>query len=215
MIDPHSLDVLDYRLVRSRVAEACASPLGAALAGELSPMTDAASVARSIEATSELVRLLSADETPDLSHLEDISPILAVMSRPGDALTLPELVALRAFLRLARAAQARIRGLDPAAFPRMTGDFGSLRSPEGARDAAEGVLTEEGSIRDDASPGLLSVRDRLRSTRGSLTSVLEGIVGDPSLGQALSDRVVTQRDGRYVVPVKSSAADRVDGVIID
>jgi DNA mismatch repair protein MutS2 len=215
MIDPHTLDVLDYASVRSRVAAACHSPLGRFLAGGLSPSTDPQSVDDSLCLTAELLRLTSLGEAPDLSPLADMSPVLAVLARSGDTLTLPDLLTLRAQLRLARSVSSRVKALDTDDYPRTTGEFSAIRCPEGARDGVEGVLTEEGGIRDDASPGLLSVRERLRKTRENLSAVLDAIVGDPSLGTVLSDRVITQRDGRYVVPVKAGAADRVDGMVID
>ena len=68
---------------------------------------------------------------------------------------------------------------------------------------------------DSASPGLAQIRLELRSAYDRLMSKLNDIVNSPSYRTALQEPIVTQRGGRYVVPVKAEFKGQVKGIVHD
>ena len=70
-----------------------------------------------------------------------------------------------------------------------------------------------GEVADDASPALREIRDRLRRQRGKLRTTLEGFLRGRDTAKYLQEQVVTDRQGRYVVVVKSEHRHAIPGLI--
>ena len=70
-----------------------------------------------------------------------------------------------------------------------------------------------GEVADDASPALREIRDRLRRQRGKLRTKLEGFLRGRDTAKYLQEQVVTDRQGRYVVVVKSEHRHAIPGLI--
>ncbi len=75
------------------------------------------------------------------------------------------------------------------------------------------IFEEDGAIRDNASPHLYSIRKRQKQVRRNIVNVLQTKLGEYAEHSYLHDDVVTQREGRFVVPVKKSASGYVNGII--
>ncbi|NKB88673.1 MAG: endonuclease MutS2 [Acidobacteria bacterium] len=78
-----------------------------------------------------------------------------------------------------------------------------------------GLLDEDGELRDDASVELRRIRRALRSARRAVRDRLERMTREPALQSALQEFVVTERNGRLVLPVRAGSKDRVPGVVHD
>jgi DNA mismatch repair protein MutS2 len=72
-----------------------------------------------------------------------------------------------------------------------------------------------GELLDTASPRLGGLRAAVRVSYDRLRKRLDALVNSSELGAALQDSIVTLRNGRYVVPVKSEARSRVKGIVHD
>ena len=82
-------------------------------------------------------------------------------------------------------------------------------------DAIAATLDNEGNVLDSASPALARMRRDLRVVHDRLVRRLEGIVSGAAKRQILQEALITQRRGRYVVPVKSEFRSRLSGVVHD
>lgn len=76
------------------------------------------------------------------------------------------------------------------------------------------IISEE-ELADDASPELLSIRRKIRSAQASVREQLEHMVHSAHYLPYLQEAIITQRDGRYVVPVKIEHRGEVKGLIHD
>src|SRR5262249_24381145 len=100
---------------------------------------------------------------------------------------------------------------------------GALPSLGAARAAAASLRNETasvrdkiepaGEVRDDASPQLKLLRDRLRKQRARLRTTLESYLRGKETAKYLQDQVVTERNGRYVLVVKSEHRSGIPGIV--
>lgn len=76
------------------------------------------------------------------------------------------------------------------------------------------IISEE-EIADDASPGLKSVRRQIKTTNDKIRDQLNSIVNSKDSQIVLQDNLITMRDGRYCLPVKSEYKNKFDGMVHD
>ncbi|NLG33326.1 MAG: endonuclease MutS2 [Syntrophomonadaceae bacterium] len=77
------------------------------------------------------------------------------------------------------------------------------------------TVDEEGQIRDGASAALREIRDRISKTRSRIRDYLQNFIRASNNQKILQDALITERDGRYVVPVKQEYKNEVKGVVHD
>ena len=90
---------------------------------------------------------------------------------------------------------------------------GKLISEKEIIERFSAIYDEDGEIKDNASPHLYSIRKKQKQSRRKIVSVLKDKLGEYSNHGYLQDDVVTQREGRFVVPVKKSSANFVNGIV--
>lgn len=77
------------------------------------------------------------------------------------------------------------------------------------------AVSHEGTLRDDASPALKNIRNQINSIRLRIREYLQEFIRSSNNQKMLQDLLVTERDGRYVVPVKQEYRNEVKGVVHD
>lgn len=98
-------------------------------------------------------------------------------------------------------------------YPLFSELAGRLHSLPEIVEKYEKIYNEDGEIRDNASPVLYSIRKRQKQVRRNIMGVLQKKLEDLTKQSYLQDSVVTQRDGRFVVPLKRSSAPYVNGIL--
>jgi DNA mismatch repair protein MutS2 len=206
-----ALRALEYDRIVEAVRRFAQTPPGAARLGRLQPITDVRAVAASLAATAETVRFLR-DEHIGLQAPEDLDAILTSLAVEGRVLEAQSLVALANFLASVDAtceAVRRARGGFPllggiveraAAFDREIADIRRKIGP-----AYEVV--------DDASSELASIRERLRKQRARLRGTLESYLRGRDTAKYLQQQIVTDRNGRYVLVVRSEHRSAIPGIV--
>lgn len=76
------------------------------------------------------------------------------------------------------------------------------------------IFTPEGEVSDNASPELKQIRKQLFQLKGRIQRQMQDLLDDKSLQNMLQDRFVTQRDSRYVLPIKEASAPAVSGIVL-
>ena len=79
----------------------------------------------------------------------------------------------------------------------------------------ERALDQEGNVLDQASPLLAELRKEIRQLEAQIRRKLEEIIREPRVGQFLQDDFITQRSGRWVIPVRMDSKTQIPGVVHD
>ena len=178
---------------------------------KLRPMTDPDGVERALAETSAAVELVSLRGAP---YFGGVKPVGASLQRAdmGGALNTRELLDIAAVLRSARstmeyaAESERKTPLDPL--------FQGLTANRFLEEKITGSILSEEEIADAASTELADIRRRKRATASKVRDILQRIISS-NQSKYLQEPIITQRNGRYVVPVKSEHKNDVPGLVHD
>ncbi len=214
-MDPHALAVLEFPAIAERLAGLAESERGGELALGLLPSPDPAEVVRRQTLTAEGIALVEASAEPSLAGLADVRDAAARAARDG-TLGPGELHQVAAAARIALEAR---RVLEEAGRPApLLGELLAPLDPSLASlaESIERCVEDDGSaLRDNASPQLRRLRAELRNGRLRVTEELTRVARSGELAEFLQERFVTERGGRPVLAVKTSARSKVPGVVHD
>ncbi len=207
-MDEGSLKALEFGRIREAVASYAFSPLGAERARAMVP--EASTAARGQAEAAEMMAYASAGKDIPLSGLADVRPLLKRLELEG-VLAGAELVLIRDFLFAA--ARARKAFGAEGDFPRLATYAAPL---EPLRDVADDItrqVDDDGAVRDDATPKLAQLRKKIAAKREEIQASLERLLNSPKIKRALREPIVTQRSGRYVLPVRTDSMGAVRGIV--
>jgi DNA mismatch repair protein MutS2 len=206
-----ALRALEYDRIVEAVRRFAQTPPGAARLAELQPLTDSRAVAAALAATHETTRFLR-DGTIGLQAPEDLDALLMSLAVEGRVLESQALVNLATFLASVDATCTAIR--------KVRGSFPLLGA---IAETAASFQPEIADIRrkigpafevvDDASPELATLRDRLRKQRARLRGTLESYLRGRDTSKYLQQQIVTDRNGRYVLVVRSEHRAAIPGIV--
>jgi DNA mismatch repair protein MutS2 len=209
-MDARSQALLEFPLVRDRLAAATSFPPSRRLAEALEPSSDPIIVARQLDETDQTRALLSDRPGVGIGAAHDIGPSIERAVRGGRLD--PE-----QFLAIADTLDATARLATSLADERrpLLRELGHELHPLPAvRSTLARSFDPVGELLDTASPRLGGLRAAVRVAYDRLRRRLDALVGT-ELGNALQEPIVTLRNGRYVVPVKAEARSRVKGIVHD
>ncbi len=209
---PKTLTVLEFDKIRRRLADHTAFSGGRRLALALEPSSDPAEVRRRLGLVTEARDYGDRRGNPGIEGAHDLRGEVEGATR-GKLLLPPELLEIRDTIGAARRLERAI-GRERARWPAL-GELAERLEPCSALfDAIQNALDESGEVQDRASPNLRRIRGELKVAHDRLRRQVDGIVG-ATPREVLQEALVTQRNGRYVIPVKSEFRGRVPGVIHD
>ncbi len=210
---PKTLAVLEFDKVRRRLADHTTFSGGRVLALALEPATDADTVRGRLARTSQARQYLDRRGGPELGGAHDVRPEVAAAGR-GKLLLPADLLAIRDTLGAARRLK-RALAREPGRWPDLADLADRMDACPALGDAIQAALSEDGDVLDTASPALARTRRELRVVHDRLMRHLERLVASTSAREYLQEPLVTQRGGRYVVPVKAGFRGRLPGVVHD
>jgi len=207
-MDEGSLKALEFGRIREAVAAYGFSPLGAELARAMAP--DAATARRRQAEAAEMMAYASAGKDIPLAGLSDVRPLLKRLELEG-VLTGAELIHLRDLLRAA----ARAKKAFPADgdYPNLAAYAASLEPLAAVTDEITRQVDDDGAVRDDATPRLAHLRKRIADQHDQIQDALQRLINSPKIKRALREPVITQRGGRYVLPVRTDSMGAVRGIV--
>lgn len=209
-MDARSAELLEFPLVRARLAAYAAFEPSRRLARALEPSADEVVVRRRLDETDEARWLLSVRPDIGIGGARDIAPIVARASRAG-RLDPTELWAIVETLIAAGRLADGLRELDR---PLLHALYRNVDPLPALRSRLEASVDPAGEILDTASPALGGLRRAVRIAHERLRSRLEALIHS-ELASALQEPLITLRNGRYVVPVRADARSRVKGIVHD
>ena len=209
-----TLDVLEWPLVVERLRELTRTPAARQRCDEGDRVfaTDLDAARERLAETSE-ARAVLALAAPPLGGLVEIGAPLQRAER-GGAIAAGELLDIATTVE-AITATARFLDGQRSAAPRLAALADGLGPHQPLADEIRAALDSEGHVRDSASPVLASARADARRLAGELQRRLDAALNDPAVQPYLSDRFVTVRHDRYVLPVRADARGRIRGIVHD
>ncbi|MDQ4074815.1 MAG: endonuclease MutS2 [Chloroflexota bacterium] len=212
-MDTKSASTLELPKILERLAQHCAFSASKELALALTPSSDPAEVMRRLSRTTEAKELLSSKPNTTVGGARDVRP-LAGQAAKAAVLQPDELLGVRQTLISGRTLRRLLTRLDNQ-YPLLARIAERIEPGDALIDAIAQAIDEDGSVRDNASPTLYRLRRELETAHNRLLDKLNRIVADSDNARYLQEAIVTQRAGRYVIPVKVESKGRIPGVVHD
>ncbi|MGD8794382.1 MAG: endonuclease MutS2 [Anaerolineae bacterium] len=212
-MNPRHFRTLEFPQILNRLARHTSFSAGRQLALALEPSPVFVEVQRGLQETREARYLLDTQGGVSLGGAHDIRP-LAGNARRGAVLPPFDLLDIRSTLRAGRRAQRtleRLRGQVP-----LLADIAARIEPcDGLAAEIDRCISEQGEVVDQASPKLSKIRREMRTAHERLLDKLNRIIANPQNASVLQEALVTQRSGRYVIPIKAEFKGRIPGIVHD
>lgn len=212
-MNPRTLHVLEYGKILERVAERCAFSGGQELARALLPSDDLDTVRQRLAQTAEAMRLLEQKDDISFGGVHDVRAAADKATRSA-VLFASELLEIRQTLLRARQLRTLLVRLENA-FPSLAELAYNIEPCDEVINQIGRCISDRGDVLDSASSNLQNIRTELRAAQERLLSTLERLVHNPDLKPYLQDTLVTQRQGRYVIPVRAEYKGSIDGIVHD
>ena len=207
-----SLQKLELPLVLQQLS-ACAGSVGGKEAClRLVPVTDLEEVELLLQQTSAASDLCARKGNPVFGDVTDVSASLERAER-GGVLQPKELLRIAGILRCARTTQGYVSEDDVKTV--LDSLFRALTPNKYLEDKIFGAILSEEEIADTASTALADIRRHMRIQSGKIRDSLQKVISSPAYSKFLREPIITIRQGRYVVPVKSECKNDVPGLVHD
>ncbi len=211
-MDTKTLNVLEYDKILGKLSRYCDFSASKELAGAIQPSAYLDEARRLLAETTEARFLLSTrDLTIGGSH--DIRGAADLAAR-GGTLEPQALLDIRSTLIACRELKQALSAAAEEA-PRLAEIAVGLPETRGLVTAVSKVLSERGEVLDSASPKLASVRREKKISHERLMSKLQKYITDSATTSMLQEAIITQRDGRYVIPLRAEFKGRIKSVVHD
>jgi DNA mismatch repair protein MutS2 len=211
-MDSKTLTVLEYPKILARLADFCDFSGSADLALLLTPTPDFIEASTRLAETSEARKILvTADLSIGSAH--DIREQVDLAAH-GGVLDPKELLDVQSTLVSMRTLR-RFFDKHAEATPHLAEIACRLPAPAGLIEAIARCITDNAEVADGASPKLYDLRRQVRVAHDRLMARLQRYLTEPSTASKLQDSVITQRDGRYVIPLRAEFKGQVKAIIHD
>ena len=207
------LELLEFHKVREILAGFTSFSTSRDLALNLVPLSDEAEVRLRLSESAEARRLLSLSPDTNIGEVADIRE-LAKMAALGKVLPPQSLLEIQRTLSAAHRLKSHLVDL-PQEVPRLSGLAKDIVALDQLADDIDGCLSPTGDVLDAASPKLASVRHRMREVRQQLLTHLQAIITSPRGRKIVQEPIITEREGRYVIPVKVESRRQIKGIVHD
>src|SRR5215212_307457 len=210
-MDAKTLSVLEYPKILERLKTFCDFSASMELARSLEP-TDSHDLALArLAETSEARRLFSTNDNIGIGGAHDIRPAADLAGR-GGVLDPQQLLDIKSTLISSRELK---KSLDRKTeeFPRLSQVAAGLAEAHGMVDSISRVLSDRGEVLDSASPKLGTLRREIKIAHDRLMSRLQRYLTESA--NKLQEPIITQRDGRYVIPLRAEFKGQIKAIVHD
>ena len=212
-MDRKSLEMLEFPKVREIIAAHTSFPASRELALAIEPSSDATQVELWLKQCAEARRLIATEPDFQPGAIDDVrEPVgLAARGKVLEPQTLAVIVRSLAAVRLLKGGLTPFQG----EFPLLWDIGGGIADLRGLEKEIDACITPAGELLDSASSELQALRHQVRISRQQLLTSLDGIIRSPQGQKVIQEPIVTEREGRYVIPVKIEAKKEIHGIVHD
>ena len=212
-MDQKSLQILEFPKVREVLAGFTAFSVSRELAETLLPSHDAETVCLWLRQSAEARWLLSLEPGFSIGHPGDIRKN-AKMTTLGKILDPESLLDIRSTLATARLMHSTLKGL-LSDLPCLWDIARNIVVIPSLEEEIERCIDPAGEVLDTASEELARIKYELKETRRQIINRLESIIRAESAQVMVQDNFITERSGRYVIPIKTEFQGEMKGIIHD
>ena len=214
MIDQHTIEKLEFPKIIKLIAGKCVTPYGPEQVYQFVPMFDKARIDKRQTEIAQMKDIINFGVAFPLSRMEDCREILAKAQVEGIFLKPESILKVLELIEVSIA----IHGYDKENrdnYPAIDEYLTKIRAFPEVKKEIRRAIDEDGNIRDNASNTLKHIRLDLTSTRRKILAKLENILSKQTKHDGWQDDIITQRNGRYVIPVLSSQYRNDFGILHD
>ena len=208
-----SIRTLELPAVLEKLAAKAVSQAAKDRCLKLTPSTDAEEVLRLLDETDAAKERLGLHGSPSFSGVKDVSAALTRADH-GGMLNTRELLDIAGVLTASRRVadyDAQRQG-EETVLDRL---FTSLHTNKYLEEQIRSAILDEETIADTASSELADIRRKMRLAASKGRQILQRIISSPSYAKVLQEALITQRDGRFVVPIKAECKGSMPGLVHD
>ena len=207
-----AIKTLEFHKIIDMLADIAPTEGARELAYALEPSSEVYTVRRRLLSTSDAKRLIEEKGMPPFGDIKDITDSIE-RAEKGAALNTVELIRIAEVLCSSRRLQEYIDSNKQ--FDTILDESFYLLTPNKAlEDKIRKIIITADMIADDASPELSDIRRKIKNTNNKIKETLSKYTGG-AYAKYLQENIVTQRDGRYVVPVKIEYKNEIKGLVHD
>ena len=207
-----SLKTIELPAVLDMLAEKATSNGAKEAARALRPSGDPNQVRERLAETTDAKLMVETKGSPSFSGLKDVRSSLA-RADLGGMLNTRELLDIAGVLFCARALSSYASGRgETGSLGRL---FHSLMPNRFLEEKITTSITGEEEIADGDSPELADIRRKMRAASARVRDSLQKIITSPSYSKVLQEAIITQRGGRFVVPVRAEKKSELPGLVHD
>lgn len=207
------LATLELPKILERLASHCAFSASEVLARALQPSAETAEVTRRLAETTQAKDALNKLEGIDVGGARDVRERVEFTTH-GGVLEPQEFLTIRDTLEAGKRIQRAFLRYG-AVYPQLTAITNLIEPCAALVNEINRCVDDGGEVRDNASPALASARREVRIVHDRLLQKLQRMVADSNMSTYLMESLVTQRGGRYVIPVRADFKGRIPGVVHD
>jgi len=207
--EQHARTALEWSLLLDRVASRCTSQAASAYVRALLPAETIGEARQRLRRMHDALELFTAGHPLPMRQFAELGELFERVRADGVA-NGPELWALVGVLTLAHELRVYAK-LHQSVAPHLAAAIGSDPGLDRLRERLVVCIDENGMVADRASPELARARSKVRDAQGELKRRLGQLLG--RFADLLQGQYYTEREGRFVLPVRSDAHLRVEGIV--
>ncbi len=213
-MDNRTLEVLEYPKILKILADFASTFPGAEGCLSLFPLTDGGVVSRTQMTVKEIREIGSVEGKLPFGGISDVSPLIGQLAVEGAYLSSHEILDVGSNLSGQRKIKSFLSRLSER-YPLAASLVDPITVMKRIESQVESAIGPQGEILDGASERLRELRGKIRNARDELNKALLAVMSSSTAKEALQEPIVTQRNGRYVLPVKSEYKGRIQGIVHD
>ena len=208
-----SIRTLELPRVLQKLSDQAVSAEAKERALRLRPETETEEVLRLLDQTDAARQMIGLHGSPSFSGVKPVAEALDRADR-GGSLNTKELLTIAGLLTAARRAREYFND-EAAEKTAIDHLFLSLHGNRFLEEKINRCIVDEDRIADAASTELADIRRHMRAAQAKSRQILQKIISSPSYAKILQETIITQRDGRFVVPVKAEHKGDMPGLVHD
>jgi len=203
------LEKLEFNKVKEMLLGFAHSPATEERIRNLKPYTDRETIEKEIELAQAFFEI--GEDIP-IYEFDDIRVFLNRAKLQGAILGVEDILKILNVIGLVKELR-RVLGANIQKLPSLRRIHKKLHLFSSLENLIRASIDPRGFVKDEASDELLRVRKTIRIIEEEIRRRLESLINRPDSGKFLADRIITIRNGRYVIPVKTSQVKKIFGIV--